>query len=232
MSNNKKRAFILEGMLKKANKSYVCPACFKSYSRMSDLSNHLKQLKGTEDHKGLSDREESEFRRSYGRIIGWKPTDKELELELPRERFAAFTRDVIVEMIASQTDNILESKIQIYLRIALSSGMAHVCPECVDQDLGYFNKLADFDIHRWEMNDQTHMGLSSKTPADFLSAYLKAMGLPQIEELPPGSGKPGRWTNRRYLKTDYVFKTKKRYYHKEERCKLNTNHTRPRFVAP
>ncbi|KAJ6001128.1 hypothetical protein N7481_001537 [Penicillium waksmanii] len=178
---------------------------------MSDLKIHLKSLKDTADHKGISEREESEFRRSYGRIIGWKPTDKEPGLELPRERFAAFTRDVVVEKTASQANDPLESKILIYLRIALSSGMAHVCPECVDQDLEYFNKMTDFDAHCWEMNDQTHMGLSSKTPAVFLSAYLKAMGLPQIEELPPGSDKPGRWTNRRYLKTDYVFKTKKRF---------------------
>ncbi|KAJ5976516.1 hypothetical protein N7481_010223 [Penicillium waksmanii] len=217
MSSNKRKAVILVGMLKQPDKSFVCPACFKSYSRMSDLRNHLKQLKDAEDHRGLSEREESEFRRSYAKIIGWKPTDKEAELELPRERFAAFTRDVVVEKIASQTKDLLQSKIQIYLQIALSSGMAHVCPECVDQDLRYFNKMVDFDAHCWERNDQTHMGLLSKTPADFLPAYLQAMGLPHIEDLPPGSDKPGRWTNERYLKTAYVFQTKKRYYKKERK---------------
>jgi hypothetical protein len=55
------------------------------------------------------------------------------------------------------------------------------------------------------------MSLLSKVPATFLPTYLIAMGLSEIEELPPGHDKPGRWTNERYLRTAYVFKTKKRY---------------------
>jgi hypothetical protein len=211
MSNDERKASILEGMLIKASKNYVCPACFKSNSQASGLRNHLKQMKEAEDHKGLSEREEAKFRYSYETIMGWKPTDKEHELDLPRERIVAFTRDVVVTKMASRAEDFVQSKIQIYLQIAVSSGMTHVCPECVDEDGQYFNKMVDFDRHCWEKSDQTHMSLLSKVPATFLPTYLIAMGLSEIEELPPGHDKPGRWTNERYLRTAYVFKAKKRY---------------------
>lgn len=183
MSNDERKASILKGMLIKAGKNYVCPACFKSNSQASDLRNHLKQMKEAEDHKGLSEREEAKFRYSYE--TRWKPTDKVPKLDLPRERISAFARDVVVTKIASQAEDFVQSKIQIHLKITVKSGMTHVCPECVDEDMQYFNKMVDFDHHCWEKNDRTHMDLLSKSPAIFLPTYLKAMGLAEIEELPP-----------------------------------------------
>lgn len=100
--NNERKVEIFEDMLKKAERNFVCPACVKSFKQYCDLKIHIKQRKHNGDLEGLLEREESTFRRAYERSIGWKATEKEPILKLPRERNAAFTRDFVVRKIASQ----------------------------------------------------------------------------------------------------------------------------------
>lgn len=207
-SNDAKKVEILEGILDKAKRNYLCPACLKSFKRYGDLKDHIKRVKHSDNLEGLLDKEESTFRWAYERSIGWKATDEEPIINLPRDRNAAFTREFVVGKIVSQANNPVQTRIQTCLRIAVASGMAYVCPTCVDTDLEYFNKMVDFDNHCWGKNIGSHMGLLSKTPATFIPAYIRAMGLTELKNLPPGGEKPGRWTNARFLNIEYVFNTK------------------------
>jgi hypothetical protein len=134
--------------------------------------------------------------------------------------------------MASRAEDFVQSKIQIYLQIAVSSGMTHVCPECVDKDGQYFNKMVDFDRHCWEKSDQTHMSLLSKVPATFLPTYLIAMGLSEIEELPPGHDKPGRWTNERYLRLPTSSRPRRGTPAQWKRGIISMLTLETRFIAP
>lgn len=220
MSNTERKIDVLKSMLDKVGKTYVCPACLRSYKKFKELKRHISQEAIETHNQGLLNGEESEFRRSYQDVIGWIVKDKDENKDededenkkfiLPRKRSQAFERDFVVKIRVrvSQTEDPLELSFQTYLNIAVNLGMTLVCPQCLDTDYEFFSKPADFKDHCWKKGDQTHLDFLSGKEIVYLPSYLVAMGRLEIENPPPGSQNPGPRTISRHLDIRYVFKEK------------------------
>ncbi|KAJ5369987.1 uncharacterized protein N7496_006079 [Penicillium cataractarum] len=68
------------------------------------------------------------------------------------------------------------SEFQHLLAIAEKSGIVFVCPQCVDVDFEYFDKMNEFRFHCWKKQDERHMGFVSFDQSIFNEAYCKAIG--------------------------------------------------------
>jgi hypothetical protein len=81
-----------------------------------------------------------------------------------------------VEHVITQNFHDSMSDFSRLLAIAEESGIVFVCPQCVDADFEYFDKMNEFRFHCWKKEDERHMGFISFNQLVFNEAYCKAMG--------------------------------------------------------
>lgn len=185
MSGTEKRIDLLKRML--SGRDFVCPGCRHAYADFRNLKNHLDREKDTEDHQGLLQSAKSRHRK--------------------RDQMDAFGRDRFAEKEANGAPDCLEARLEIYLKIAIASGMKFVCPQCVTETSNYFNEIIDFYRHCREKADPMHLSfLPNKNPF-FLYFYRMAMGRAHIDE-PPGIDNPGPQTRTPYMQIKFVTKEK------------------------
>lgn len=129
---------------------------------------------------------------------------------MKREK-SEFEIDFVVQHRAPESATNIEAKTQILLEIAAASGMVYVCPQCVDKDYRYFNRMDQFRDHCRANGDEIHMDLSCIDKSTFPKAYIQAMGYSHVEDLPdlPFGKKTGPPSGNMCLKIDYVLLKKK-----------------------
>ncbi|KAJ6019813.1 hypothetical protein N7499_003085 [Penicillium canescens] len=205
MAEDEEKIAVINRIFKEANKHYVCPGCLRSYADFNLLKNHLKR-KTDEIHAGLTSEEQSSFDHSYRRLVGRE--DRDGKFVLPSDRAAAFKISFFVQHRVLKIPHPVVSRMQSLLEIAAASGMKFVCPQCVDEDFGYFNTMTDFRDHCRQMCNKTHGGLMSTDEGTFFPYYLGAMKRKKVKD--PLSGRPRRGppSFHQYLSIGYVFQEK------------------------
>ena len=205
MPDDEKKIAVIKQIFRKANKQYVCPGCHKSYARFRLLTDHLSR-ELDKKHEGLMAEQESIFYSCYRRLIGWEDADN--ELILPPDRAAAFEIDFFAQHRLLKPPPLMGSKMQSLLDIAVASGMKYVCPQCLENDFGYFNTMTEMRDHCWREGDPRHMGLISTDPGTFFPIYLKVMNRCKVENLADpfsGRSRAGPRSFHLYLRIGYVF---------------------------
>lgn len=124
--------------------------------------------------------------RSYPNLVSVMEHLDEMERDeghkhLLEKEDIAFDVESVVEHKVFQG---LQSEVQCLIAIAQASGIVFVCPECVDEDFGYFDKMNEFQFHCWSKEDARHMGLISFDQSIFGQSYCEALGK-DVENLPP-----------------------------------------------
>ncbi|CAG8154930.1 unnamed protein product [Penicillium nalgiovense] len=152
---------------------------------------------------------QSIFDYSYRRLAGWE--DSKDEFVLPSDRAAAFDIDFFVRHRLLKIPHSIVLRMKSLLEIAAASGMAFVCPQCVDKDFEYFNTMAEFRDHCRQKCNKIHMDLLSTDRGTFFPSYLRAMKRDKVENLEdPLSGllRRGPPSFHQYLRIGYVFQEK------------------------
>lgn len=185
MSAEEKSISVLKRML--SGRELVCPGCWHAYTNFIDLKKHLGQKKDTA-HQDLLHLAESCHRK--------------------RDQIDNFGRDAFAEKKAPGDTNVLKARLEIYLEIAIASGMNFVCPQCVTESFQYFNLISDFHDHCRKKGDPMHLSFLPHKNERFISFYLTAMGRAGIDKAPFGSDNPGRQTTTPYMRVKYVMQEK------------------------
>jgi hypothetical protein len=196
-------------MLERKNKSHVCPACLKSYSRYDKIINHCnakveeakeKAHEGKDKaHEGLAAQDFSTFHSTYKDAIGWKVDAK--DLRLPSTRAACFELPFVIQHMTFLTPKDDGKKLAILIKIAEESGMKYICPLCPDS----FDTPSSLNAHCRYKGDSTHRGLVSTDTSTFLPCYWRAMGC-EFDDPPLGLDRKGPRSFHECFKTGYAVK--------------------------
>lgn len=182
MNNEENKVFLLKAILRKANKTRVCPICDIPYVDAKHVLAHCRKKaeENPEDiqHKCIgcvnTGRDFKSFSKSLCEAVGW-PDMPESELPLIRGGTGppAYGDCLKISWIVEKKSRLVPSrKMSLLHRIVLKAKIHHVCPLCL---LGFSTGQGVLQ-HCGEVNDIKHRGLGSNNQTTFLEFYEKAMG--------------------------------------------------------
>lgn len=176
---------ILTSILENANKRFVCPICYSSFSEPRTALSHCRKRRDAV-HKGIgnvrTNNDFGNFRRSLGIAVGWEDIPVErLPLNLERSGSRNYGDclglDFILETKTRQEPSNTAMKNDILREIVRKAGFHYACPLC----LSGFAGSDQFFNHCDEETGEDHRNLRSEDLEIFLEAYRRSMGQSKLD---------------------------------------------------
>lgn len=176
--------FILTSILKNANKRFVCPICYSSFSKSRAALSHCR---GQSDdiHQGIgkvrTNKDFGKFRETLGIAVGWEDIPVEtLPLKQGRSGPRSYGECLELHFILktkTRQDPPNPEMNKILRDIVRKAGFHYACPLC----LSGFARSDQFFNHCDEESGKDHKNLRSKDLEIFLEAYRWSMGQSKLD---------------------------------------------------